>query len=112
MRNHDGCELALSHPSIYTHCTRIFLLVYGTVNEGQIAWVSWGQTRVAFGVHTKELAFYPPSTSRFFKEEWQNMCSLEGQLGQQMETGMEKWLNSDAIMIAQAQEAEAKPGRA
>lgn len=40
------------------------------------------------------------------------MCSLEGQLWQQMETGMENWLRSDALMIAQAQEAEAKPGRA
>jgi len=64
-----------------------------------------------WGPH-KELAFYPSSTSRFFKEEWQNMCSLEGQLWQQMETRMENWLRSDALMIARAQEAEAKPERA
>lgn len=66
--------------------------------------------RLTYGDHTKEFAFYPPSISRFFKEEWQNVCSLEGQLWQQVETGMENWLNSDAIMMAQ--EAEAKPGRA
>jgi len=37
LSNHDGRELALFHTSIYAPHTRVFLLVYETVNEGKIA---------------------------------------------------------------------------